>query len=99
MSTRSILGLIYLVQGMQQLGEDPRPVLERHGLSLERLDPSTRIDRTRELQIYADLADSLQGDPTIGLKLGNSYGLAGYGPLVMLLLTCATRSEEHTSEL
>ena len=90
MSTRSVLGLMYLLQGLQQLGHDPDPVLARHGLTEAQLDPSTRIDRTRELQIYADLADSLQGDPTIGLKLGNSYGLAGYGPLVMLLLTCAT---------
>lgn len=89
MSTRSILGLIYLVQGMQQLGEDPRPVLERHGLSLERLDPSTRIDRSREMRIHADLADSI-ADPLIGLKLGGFYGLAGYGPLVMLLMTCET---------
>ena len=92
MSTRSILGLIYLVQGMQQLGEDPRAVLERHGLSLERLDPSTRIERTRELRIYADLAESIT-DPLIGLKLGGFYGLAGYGPLVMLLMTCDTAYE------
>ncbi len=89
MSTRSILGLIYLVQGLQQLGEDPRPVLARHGLSLERLDPTTRIERTRELRIYADLAEAVH-DPLVGLKLGGFYGLAGYGPLVMLLMTCGT---------
>ena len=92
MSTRSILGLIYLVQGLKQLGEDPAPVLARHGLSLERLDPSTRIERGRELRIYADLAESIH-DPMMGLRLGGFYGLAGYGPLVMLLMTCGTAYE------
>ena len=87
MSTRSILGLMYMVQGLQQLGEDPRPVLARHGLSLDTLDPGTRIERVRELQIYSDLAGQLR-DPTAGLKLGNFFGLGGYGPLVMLLMTC-----------
>jgi AraC-like DNA-binding protein len=89
MSTRSILGLIYLVQGLQKLGEDPEPVLQRHGLSLAHLDPTTRIERSRELRLYADLAEGLH-DPLVGLKLGGFYGLAGYGPLVMLLMTCAT---------
>ena len=89
MSTRSILGLIYMVQGLQQLGENPAPVLARHGLSLDRLDPTTRIERSRELRIHADLAEACV-DPLVGLKLGGFYGLAGYGPLVMLLMTCAT---------
>lgn len=89
MSTRSSLGLIYLMQGLQQLGYDPEPVLQKHGLSLARLDPTSRIERARELRIYADLVDS-RIDPLMGLKLGRFYGLAGYGPLVMLLMTCAT---------
>ena len=92
MSTRSVLGLIYLVQGLKQLGEQPEPVLARHGLSLDKLDPSTRIERSRELRIYADLAESVR-DPLTGLRLGGFYGLAGYGPLVMLLMTCATAYE------
>jgi len=89
MTTRSSLGLIYLVQGLQQLGQDPDPVLQRHGLSMARLDPTSRIERARELRIYADLADHID-NPLMGLKLGGFYGLAGYGPLVMLLMTCAT---------
>lgn len=89
MSTRSSLGLIYLMQGLQQLGFDPEPVLQKHGLSLARLDPTSRIERARELRIYADLIDK-RIDPLMGLKLGRFYGLAGYGPLVMLLMTCAT---------
>lgn len=92
MSTRSILGLIYMVQGLKQMGEDPEPVLARHGLTLAQLDPSTRIDRSRELRIYADLAEVVK-DPLVGLRLGGFYGLAGYGPLIMLLMTCATAHE------
>ncbi len=92
MGTRPVLGLIYMLQGLQQLGEDPTPVLARHGLVLEQLNPSTPIDRARELRIYADLAQHLH-DPTIGLRLGQFYNLAGYGPLVMLLLTCANAYE------
>src|SRR5574343_322198 len=92
MSTRSILGLIYMVQGLKQMGEDPEPVLARHGLSLAQLDPSTRIERSREMRIYADLAETGQ-DPLVGLRLGGFYGLAGYGPLIMLLMTCTTAYE------
>ena len=92
MSTRSILGLIYMVQGLRQLGADPGPVLRRHGLDPGQLDPSARIERTRELRIYADLAEQLD-DPLTGLRLGGFYGLAGYGPMVMLLMTCASAWE------
>ncbi|MDA0629188.1 AraC family transcriptional regulator ligand-binding domain-containing protein, partial [Acinetobacter baumannii] len=80
------------VQGLKQLGEDPEPVLQRHGLSGDKLDPTTRIERTRELRIYADWAETLH-DPLIGLKMGSFFGLAGYGPLVMLLMTCPTAYE------
>lgn len=92
MTTRSILGLIYMVQGLKQLGEDPEPVLRQHGLSADTLDPTTRIDRVRELRIYADWAEHLH-DPLVGLKMGSFFGLAGYGPLVMLLMTCSTAYE------
>ncbi len=92
MSTRSVLGLIYLMQGLQQLGVDAEPVLARHGLSLHSLDPTTRIERSLELRIHADLAGAIT-DPLVALKLGGFYGLGGYGPLVMLLMTCATAYE------
>ncbi|MGE5452145.1 MAG: AraC family transcriptional regulator [Acidobacteriota bacterium] len=92
MSTRSILGLIYMVQGLQQLGEDPGPVLARHGLFIDKLDPGTRISRALEQRFYADMAEELH-DPMVGLRLGGFYGLAGYGPLTMLLMTCATAME------
>lgn len=92
MTTRSILGLIYMVQGLKALGEDPEPVLRKHGLSTDTLDPTTRIERARELRIYTDWAEALH-DPLVGLKMGRFFGLAGYGPLVMLLMTCATAYE------
>lgn len=92
MGRRPVLGLIYMLQGLKALGEDPTPVLSRHGLVMEQLDPSTTIDRSKELRLYADLAQNLR-DPATGLRLGQYYNLAGYGPLVMLLMTCANAYE------
>lgn len=87
MPTRSVLGLLYTVRGLKKLGEDPAPVLARHGLDLDTIDPNTRIERSREIRVYAELAAGLH-DPLAGLKLGTEYGLGGYGPLAMLLMTC-----------
>lgn len=92
MSSRSILGLINAVQGLRELGEDPAPVLLRHGIDIDKIDPSTRIDRNRELRMYTEIAEMLN-DPTAGLKLGMKFGIASYGPLVMLLVTCANAYE------
>lgn len=92
MGSRSILGLMYTMQGLRQLGEDPAPVLARYGLDLDRLDPAARIDRALELQIHAEVAERLR-DPLAGLKSGRFFGFAGYGPLAMLLLTCANGRE------
>ncbi len=92
MSTRSILGLMNTLQGLRELGEDPTPVLLRHGIDIDKIDPSTRIDRNRELRIYTEIAETLK-DPTAGLKLGTKFGIASYGPLVMLLVTCANAYE------
>ncbi len=86
MSSRSILGLIYVMQGLRELGEDAGDVLARHGLDPDKLDPATRISREREMQIYVDLVQRLR-DPLTGLKVGNHFGLGGYGPLVMLFMT------------
>ena len=88
MSTRSILGLLYTLRGLRDVGEDVTPVLERFGLELDRLDPGARMDRALELRIYMELAEQLK-DPLSGLKTGNFFGFTGYGPLTMLLMTCA----------
>ncbi|TJY55931.1 AraC family transcriptional regulator [Sinimarinibacterium sp. CAU 1509] len=87
MTSRSILGLMYTMQGLQKLGEDPVPVLARHGIDLEALDPNARIDRTQELRLYTEVAEHLR-DPAAGLHVGRFMGFAGYGPLTMLLMTC-----------
>jgi AraC-like DNA-binding protein len=91
-STRSILGLLYTLRGLRELGEDPAPVLARHGLDLDKLDPSTQIDRALELRIHVEIAEVLR-DPLAGLKTGPFFGFAGYGPLSMLLMTSATAEE------
>lgn len=92
MTSRSILGLMYTMQGLRQLGEDPTPVLQRYGLDLDRLDPAARIDRALELRIHTEVAERLR-DPLAGLKIGRCFGFAGYGPLTMLLMTCADTAE------
>lgn len=92
MSTRPTLGMLYVLRGLRDLGEDVEPVLARFGLDLERLDPAGRIDRALELRIYLELAEQLK-DPLSGLRTGTYFGFTGYGPLTMLLMTCANAYE------
>ena len=92
MSTRSILGMLYTLRGLRELGEDIAPVLTRYGIDLEKVDPTARIDRTLELKIYVEIAEGLK-DPLAGLKTGTFFGFAGYGPFTMLLMTCANAYE------
>lgn len=92
MSTRPALGLLYILKGLQDLGEDIAPVLARYGLDLTAMDPNARIDRTLELRIYVEVARQLK-DPLAGLKAGSYIGFTGYGPLTMLFLTAANAYE------
>lgn len=92
MSTRPTLGMLYVLRGLRDLGEDVEPVLARFGLDLEKLDPAGRIDRALELRIYLDLAEHMK-DPLSGLRTGTYFGFTGYGPLTMLLMTCANAFE------
>ncbi len=87
MSTRSVLGLIYTVQGLTGLGFDPQPILKRHGVDLTRISPEAEIERTRELKIYDEIMRSWH-DPLAGLKIGKQMSLAGYGPFIMLIMSC-----------
>lgn len=87
MASRSILGLISTVDGLRKLGEDVAPVLARHGIDLDHVDPSAHIDRALELRIYVEVADVLR-DPLAGLKAGTNFGIGSYGPFVMLVMTC-----------
>lgn len=89
MACRSILGLIATLDGLRKGGEDIAPVLARHGLDLDHVDPTALIDRALELRIYSEVVEVLR-DPLAGLKAGSNFGIGSYGPFIMLVMTCAT---------
>lgn len=89
MPLRSILALMSTVDVLEERGVDCAPVLARHGLEPERLDPNGEIERDRELAVLTELLP-LAGDPLFGFEMGKRFGLAGYGPLTMLLMTSRT---------
>lgn len=92
MTTRSILGLLYILRGMSAIGEPTEPALAKFGIKPDQLDPSARIPRDFELKMYMELSHHLH-TPHAGLKVGQYFSLAGYGPFVMLLMTCQTIGE------
>lgn len=87
MSARSVLALMYTLDLLKERGVDGAGVLQRHGLDINALDPNSEIGRDRELAILAELLPRAE-DPALGLEMGTRFGLAGYGPLTMLLMTC-----------
>jgi AraC-like DNA-binding protein len=87
MSRRSVIGLVYMLQGISLLGVDPTPVLTRYGISLDTLDPAAEIERDQEMAILQEVA-ALIDNPLAGLSIGESISTAGYGALTMLLMTC-----------
>jgi len=89
MPLRSILALMSTVDLLEERGVACRPVLARHGLEPERLDPNGEIERDRELAVLTELLPLAQ-DPLFGFEMGKRFGLAGYGPLTMLLMTSRT---------
>lgn len=89
MVTRSILGLMYILRGMQESGMDVDAVLAKFGLSLGQIDPTVQIEQQLERRIHIELA-TMVVQPHAGLAVGQYFSLAGYGALVMLLLTCPT---------
>lgn len=89
---RSILGLIYSINTLQSMGVDTQSVLREHGLNQNNIDPSAFIDSDQEINLLTDLIAPLN-DPQIGLKVGHQFGLAGYGPFSMLLMTSANAYE------
>lgn len=82
---RSILGLLYLIQGMRQVGINVDERLEAVGLKADALDPSSTIQPELEQIIQRVIAKGI--NPLLGLDVGQHYALAGYGPLLMLLVT------------
>lgn len=87
MSRRSVIGLVYMLQGAKLLGVDVAPILAKHGLYLEQLNPAAEIDRAQEMAILHEVS-SLFDNPLAGLQIGESISTAGYGLFTMLLMTC-----------
>lgn len=86
MSARSVLGLLYTVKSLNHHGVDLSPYFKKRGISLSTVDASSLIGRADELSLYQDASDQLQ-EPGIGLKVGRMFGLAGYGPFSLMLMT------------
>lgn len=87
MSTRSILGFIFTMEGLRNSGVDVDKRLNSLGISLAQLSPDGEIERAHELRLIEAVVRDLP-DPVAGLKAGAIRSLAGYGPLTMLLVTC-----------
>lgn len=92
MATRSVLGLLYAAEAFEEAGCDVAPIMARHGLPMESLDANARIERSKELAVLSDIF-ALSPQSELGLNVGHHMGLAGYGPLSMLVLACRTTYE------
>ncbi|CAM4399567.1 MULTISPECIES: AraC family transcriptional regulator [Acinetobacter] len=85
---RSILGLMYLIQGMRHVGIDVDARLANMGIQADALDPSSIIPDEIEWDILQHISQDIS--PEQGLFIGQHYALAGYGPFLMLLVTSDT---------
>ena len=81
---RSVLSLMYLVQGMRKAGVPVDHKLLSIGLRAEALDPSSTIYPGLERDVLKVIGEGVA--PEVGLLIGQHYTLAGYGPLLMLLV-------------
>ncbi|MGE8559792.1 MAG: helix-turn-helix domain-containing protein [Acinetobacter sp.] len=82
---RSILGLMYLIEGMRKAGVAVDQKLQSIGLRADALDPSSIIHPSLEWDVLKVIGQGVA--PEKGLFIGQHYALAGYGPLLMLLVT------------
>jgi AraC-like DNA-binding protein len=82
---RSILSLMYLVQGMRKAGIDVDEKLQTIGLRIDALDATSVIHPSLEWDVLKVIGEGVA--PEKGLFIGQHYALAGYGPLLMLLVT------------
>lgn len=85
---RSILSLMYLVQGMRKAGIDVDSKLQSIGLHIDALDATSVIHPSLEWDVLKVIGHGVP--PEKGLFIGQHYALAGYGPLLMLLVTSQT---------
>lgn len=88
---RSMLSLIYLINGMRHAGIDVDARLAQIGIHANALNPNAVFHPSIELNIQDYLGQQVA--PELGLRVGQHYALAGYGPLLMLLLS-AERIED-----
>ncbi|MHA3892405.1 AraC family transcriptional regulator [Acinetobacter sp. GXMZU3951] len=85
---RSILSLMYLIQAMRKAEIDVDQQLSSIGLSADALDSTAIIHPRLERDVLKVLGQNIA--PERGLYIGQHYALAGYGPLLMLLVTSDT---------
>lgn len=85
---RSVLSLMYLIQGMRKAGIEVDQKLQNIGLRVDALDPTSIIHPSVEYDVLKVVGQDIQ--PEQGLSIGQHYALAGYGPLLMLLVTSPT---------
>lgn len=85
---RSVLSLMYLLQGMRKAGMQVDQKLQNIGLRVDAFDPSSVIHPSLEHDVLKVVGQEIQ--PEQGLLIGQHYALAGYGPLLMLLVTSPT---------
>ncbi len=87
MSKRAILGFLFTLQALRDMGADLDCLRSRYGIDIDALLPDGEIERALELRIYHDVLPGVS-DELAGLKIGTTMSLAGYGPFIMLLMTC-----------
>ncbi|NLZ87705.1 MAG: AraC family transcriptional regulator, partial [Gammaproteobacteria bacterium] len=85
---RSVLSLMYLIQGMRKAGIDVDQKLQNIGLRVDAFDPGSIIHPSLEHDVLKVVGQEIEAEQ--GLLIGQHYALAGYGPLLMLLVTSPT---------
>ncbi|OTG62885.1 AraC family transcriptional regulator [Acinetobacter sp. ANC 3903] len=76
---------MYLIQGMRKAGVAVDQKLQAIGLRADAFDPGSIIHPSLEWDVLKVIGQDVA--PEKGLFIGQHYALAGYGPLLMLLVT------------
>ena len=79
---------MYLIQGMRKAGIALEHKLDNIGLRIDDLDPTSIIHPSLEYDVLKVVGEGVA--PEKGILIGQHYALAGYGPLLMLLVTSPT---------